>query len=423
MTQTTAATPATKLRRWPGFSYRQRLTLGVTLLHAALMSVLVFDSLHRQHGFLHRQGRDHTASLASTLAVSSRSWVMANDVVGLQEVTASVAGQRGIRYVMILGPDMRVLSHSDPERIGLFVTDEQSLSLMDIEPDIVDVMRSHSLEDVAAPIRAGNRLLGWARVGMGQEHIRQNVRSGMLHGIFYIALGSLAAYLFGRLLAGRLTAGLQRLMRGFDRVGAGERGLRLDSGRADELGQLEQNFNRMVKELEANEQRLQEMATTDFLTGLYNRRSFMQRIQSELARMQRGTPRPVAVLMLDLDHFKVVNDTYGHVAGDAVLRHVAELIRNSLREVDFAGRFGGEEFVLLLTDADLEGAGHLAERLRVCIEQKPTSWNNGTIPITVSIGLTLLRKEDALAEEAVNRADEALYRAKAQGRNQVVIQV
>ena len=400
-------------------SFRSQLVLGITGLHFILMSALVLDLLGRQYNFLHQQGQNHASSLASTLAVSSKSWVMANDIVGLQEVAASVASQLDVRYVMVLSPDLRVLAHSDPERRGLFVTDDVSRQLLNSPEALTPLVRSEELEDMAAPILAGHKLIGWARVGIGQESIRANLWRGLLQGGLYIAAGSVIAYFFARLMADWLATGLNRLAQGVARVGAGERGLRVVLERQDEIGSLARDFNRMVAQLEANEAKLQSLATTDFLTELDNRRSFMEKMDHEMARLQRNPEALIAVLLMDLDHFKRVNDTCGHVAGDVVLRHVSAVIRDSLRYVDLAGRFGGEEFIVLLPDTGPEGAQVFAERVRQDVEQSTIEWEGQTLRVTISIGLTLLDAGDNSVEMAIKRADTALYTAKANGRNRV----
>lgn len=402
-------------------SFRRRLILGITGLHFVLMSALVLDLLNRQHGFLHQQAGNYAGSLASTLAVSSKSWVMARDVVGLQEVTDSVASQADVSYVMVLTPDLRVLAHSNPERLGMYVTDSVSRRLVGQSGELVPLVRSHDLEDFAAPILAGHKLIGWARVGIKQNQIKATLVRGLMQGVFYIAFGSLVAYVFARLMAGWLAQGLARLTDAFARVGNGERGLRLEIDKDDEIGKLARDFNRMVGSLENSEQKLQLLATTDFLTGLDNRRCFMQNMHAELSRLQRETSRQTAVLLLDLDHFKKVNDTHGHIAGDAVLRHITRLIRENLRKMDFAGRLGGEEFILLLPDTDLEGGVSFAERLRRNIEETSTEWEGIQIPVTVSIGVSLLCTDDVIPETAIKRADTALYTAKNAGRNRVEV--
>jgi len=164
---------------------------------------------------------------------------------------------------------------------------------------------------------------------------------------------------------------------------------------------------------------LVQLATTDFLTGLPNRREFMARLEDEQARLQRDVGGRAAVLMLDIDHFKDINDAHGHDWGDAVLRHLAGLMRDSQRKIDMLGRVGGEEFAILLPGADLEAARAFAERLRQRIADTPMTRNASTITITVSIGIASLAPSERSGDAALVRADQALYCAKRGGRNRV----
>lgn len=170
------------------------------------------------------------------------------------------------------------------------------------------------------------------------------------------------------------------------------------------------------KRLEAE---LVAMATTDFLTGLFNRRYFMGQMNNELDRLKRVDITRAAVLMLDLDHFKRVNDSFGHATGDAVLKQVAAIVSAELRKIDTAGRLGGEEFAILLLDADLPAAESFAERLRQKLADTPIEHAGQIINMTVSIGITVLHDADATAEAALSRADTALYAAKNAGRNRI----
>lgn len=156
-------------------------------------------------------------------------------------------------------------------------------------------------------------------------------------------------------------------------------------------------------------------ATTDPLTELANRRQFMVRLEDAFARLQRDKTLEVGVLLLDLDHFKDINDRLGHAAGDAVLRRIAAILRNELRQVDTAGRIGGEEFAILLPGSDLAAAAVFAERLRRKIASSAAA--EPDLAVTVSIGIAAMAPSDGQAEEALWRADTALYRAKAAGRN------
>lgn len=170
------------------------------------------------------------------------------------------------------------------------------------------------------------------------------------------------------------------------------------------------------KEMEAE---LQAQAITDVLTGLPNRRHFLLVLTQEIARLRRYGDPPSTLLMLDLDHFKQVNDNYGHSAGDAVLRQFADLVRDNLRKTDEAGRLGGEEFVILLYGTPGQGGVEFAERLREAFHSLPLEVDGRLIRASVSIGVTELSSADGRPEDVLARADVALYRAKANGRNRV----
>ncbi|CAM2163624.1 diguanylate cyclase [Paraburkholderia sacchari] len=183
-----------------------------------------------------------------------------------------------------------------------------------------------------------------------------------------------------------------------------------------------------VTERKCIEAELQEFATTDGLTGLANRRHFMMRLEAQLALLRHadsvGNPGHVghasaAVLMCDLDHFKSINDRFGHAVGDEALRHFAGILRTHLRAGDVAGRIGGEEFALLLGGVDLDGACTVARRIQDCIARAPLAAGAGGVPLTVSIGVTQMRAGDPSVEAALSRSDSALYCAKKGGRNRI----
>ena len=163
---------------------------------------------------------------------------------------------------------------------------------------------------------------------------------------------------------------------------------------------------------------LQRLATLDSLTGLANRRHFLNCAQAEIARTLR-TGQPLSVVMLDVDHFKKLNDTYGHAAGDAALVALAETCRTTLRETDIMGRLGGEEFGIILPGDGLAEAAEAAERLRRAISLLAIPVESGTIAITASLGLALLAADETSMDGALRRADHALYQAKQSGRNRV----
>jgi diguanylate cyclase (GGDEF)-like protein len=164
---------------------------------------------------------------------------------------------------------------------------------------------------------------------------------------------------------------------------------------------------------------LRELASTDALTGCANRRQFLEKLRNEMARATRygGT---LSVIALDLDHFKNINDTHGHGAGDDALKHFADLAQRLLRTQDTLGRTGGEEFAILLPDTNEAGAVILAERLREQLEHTALQYRGHAIPMTVSAGVAERRQATDTPEDILKRADEALYAAKGGGRNRVI---
>jgi two-component system, cell cycle response regulator len=178
---------------------------------------------------------------------------------------------------------------------------------------------------------------------------------------------------------------------------------------------------RYAERLRDNVQLSIEMAITDALTGLFNRR-YMESHLGTLVEQAGGRGKPLSVLVLDIDYFKSINDEHGHDAGDDVLRDFALRIKRSIRGIDLACRYGGEEFVIVMPETDLTVASMVAERLRRRIAAEPFAINQGTrnIPVTLSIGIAAVRGRDDNAATVLKRADQALYRAKRDGRNRVV---
>ena len=180
-------------------------------------------------------------------------------------------------------------------------------------------------------------------------------------------------------------------------------------------------FTLMNKEEETALKRVYEASLRDGLTGIFNRKHLEERLDAELAYAIRNRT-PLAVAMIDVDHFKKVNDTYGHQAGDAVLKSTATLLARTLRTEDVVARYGGEEFTIVARGIELLQVGHLAERVRVQIEQMSVPFTTGALRVTVSIGVATLAccGEPPTKSNLLAIADRRLYRAKQTGRNRVV---
>jgi diguanylate cyclase (GGDEF)-like protein len=173
-----------------------------------------------------------------------------------------------------------------------------------------------------------------------------------------------------------------------------------------------------VSELAQHADALEQLASVDGMTGLNNRRHFHVLAESEWSRFKRYG-RPLALLMIDIDLFKSINDSYGHDAGDAVIRSVAQILQNQKRASDIAARLGGEEFALILPEATLDSAMAAAERLRQLVADCVISFEDRPISVTISVGVSACRADTAGIDELLKQADVALYEAKRTGRNRV----
>ena len=167
-------------------------------------------------------------------------------------------------------------------------------------------------------------------------------------------------------------------------------------------------------------QDIERMAITDGLTKVHTRRYFLERFEEEIGRA-RLRKTELSILMLDVDHFKSFNDQYGHLTGDRILRKMGKIIQENIREIDIAGRYGGEEFCIALPETDLDGALLAAERIRTSTERALIQAYDHTVKITISLGVATFPQGGQTADELIDKADWALYRAKSLGRNRTVV--
>lgn len=297
------------------------------------------------------------------------------------------------------------------------------------------------------PVAAGGERVGSLLIEMNQTRLEAEMKriATILAGVLMIVL--LVSYPFSHQLARRIAGPIHDLARLMGHVAErGEYAARAAEAGTEEAVLLGHAFNQMLTQIESREQSLQNyqheleakiaertaelrakqaeletLARTDGLTGLDNRRHFMEMLNQEFQRSQRQG-HMLSILMLDLDHFKEVNDSYGHQVGDRVLAGAAEVFRNGVRASDMVGRFGGEEFAIALPETGADVAAELAGRLCLAIG----AWEGGletgkVVRVTCSIGVATWRPESAQPIETILRlADEALYEAKRQGRNRIV---
>ncbi|WP_353930312.1 diguanylate cyclase [Okeanomitos corallinicola TIOX110] len=187
-----------------------------------------------------------------------------------------------------------------------------------------------------------------------------------------------------------------------------------------ELKYSRQKLKKLLEEQVALVQQLEKLANTDTLTGIWNRRYLLIVAEQEIKRSQRYN-FSFSVLLIDIDKFKKINDTYGHNVGDEVIIFMTQIVINNLRKPDCFGRFGGEEFVVLLPETDTDEALIVAERIRTSIQNQSITVEDKQVSITISIGVSGYHLGDKTIDTMIQRADQALYQAKNQGRNRVII--
>lgn len=231
--------------------------LGIILVHTVLMTIFVYDLVNRQRGFLHTQSIEQAHSLTETLAANSVSWVLANDIFGLAEILHSQRRYPGLKYAMVLSPDGRVLAHTDDDKIGLYISDEVSHSLLTSKQQKTSLVDTKKLIDVATPIFSNQEFIGWARVGLSQDKITSGLNIITRNGILYTILAIIIGSLFAIFMARGITKGLKHLVSIADGIQDGNLHLRSSLSRQDELGHLSDGFNLMLDTINEGKRNLQ----------------------------------------------------------------------------------------------------------------------------------------------------------------------
>lgn len=657
---------------------RRKLVFGVAGVHALLMSIFVYDLVSRQNVFLHEQAIAQSHSVAETLATNATSWVLAYDLAGLQEIITSQSKYPGLKYAMILSLQGEVLAHTDTQNVGRYIGDSTSRDLLTLPAAPQLLINSTQLIDVAAPIMANKKLIAWVRVSLSNQNNLASVHAIMYDGLIYTLLAIATGIALAILIARGVSRGLYQLIKATSRIRSGERAVRVNLSRDDELGQLANNFNLMLDTLEqtqaqlaadqerfdlamrgANDglwdrnlssnhvyysdrwkamlgyapheisenemewvnrvhpddlpiaeaaiaahlagktplyqdehriqhrdgswhwhlergnvvrdatgtpvrmvgtntditeaklakealfeekeralvtlgsigdgvistddagvitflnqvaieltgwsadeaigqalekifqtvnvqthipcpnpvqtclndgrsahldehvllldrngneiaieesaapirdrmgniigvilvfhdvtqaremaQRMTWQATHDALTGLINRHEFERRVQ-ELLESAQHRHKHHALLYMDLDQFKIVNDTCGHVAGDELLRQLGFVLEDTVRESDTLARLGGDEFGLLLAGCPMDRAREIGEQLRKTIKEFRFVWQEKAFDIGVSIGVVEIDEHSHSLSSILSAADVACYAAKDLGRNRI----
>jgi len=240
---------------WPK-SIRNQLILGIALVHLILLTIVVVDQLNRQKKFLKKQNYDQALSLVNDFAVNSSSYILANDIDGLERLVQSHKNFPNLKYAMFLSPDGLVLAHTNKKFTGLRATDSVSRRLKDT-PQTQTLIENKDILDIAVPVLYNDKeIIGWARIGLGQDYIYGNLRAIVRNGILYIIIALVIGTLFAIIIANRLSRGLYKLMLTADKIRKGDRSTRVEPFRSIEISKLGMAFNQMLDEISANEKLL-----------------------------------------------------------------------------------------------------------------------------------------------------------------------
>jgi len=264
-------------------SIRRQLMLGIIAVHAILMTIFVYDLVHRQKTFLHEQAIEQVLSLAESLAANSTSWVLANDVIGLEEVVLSQSKYPGFQFAMIISPLGRILSHNQHDLTGKYIQDATSKSLLKSEPIVQTLIATDRLIDVAAPVLANGHHIAWARVRVSQDTIEKNLDVVTRDGALYTVAAIIIGIIFAIIMARGLTHSLQHMVSVAEELREGKKGRRIELKRIDELGTLGTVFNALADAVDKRETELKHQH--EHLEELVIERT--QKLQSTLETLQQ----------------------------------------------------------------------------------------------------------------------------------------
>ncbi|UCF34111.1 MAG: diguanylate cyclase [Phycisphaerales bacterium] len=422
------------------------LVVALTLLVSACVSGYLLRSSVR---LAHSQQNEQLVQLAARIALGAGEMLQAGDRQALEDLASGEAHSAPLVYVSITNLDGRTIAAArDREAdwvdfLRLGETGRRALPGTPIRfkatptnPPYLEVVYPVTVE--STPTNFVNekvpRLLGHVRAGMSVENWERELsrKVDLLIGLGILATA--VAIPLGFLVVRRITAPLREVSDAMTRFSRGELHVRSPSRRNDEIGRLASVFNNMADEHQRAHERivrmnaeleervaqrtrqLRQLALRDPLTGLYNRRHFQEVLTRAFAESVRYDT-DLSCLMMDLDHFKSVNDKFGHPTGDEVLLLISRTISSQLRSSDVGARFGGDEFVILMPQTNEEDARILAERIAGrFIEDLTEQW--GEVQTTISIGIASVRSSGlSQADALVSAADRALYEAKKAGRN------
>ena len=383
------------------------IVVGAQLVTGLFIVSQVREAMYAEN---HRHGLAVAYDLAHVCARS----LISRDLLELRNYTRYTMKQEYVTQAMVVDEDGRIVMHNNLVRVGGKYAGTLPHQGQELFSEHYANAAGEPVIDILVPIETAGVQLG--SVVLSYSHIGiRNAISALTRRIFLIlSIASAFATIFTLLLAEHIARPMRHLSQAAEKLSNGNFNIKkMGTEYNDEIGDLARSFYRMAGKLEKE-------ICHDLLTGLFTRNVLHIRLTEEHAQCQRHS-NDFALLMLDIDHFKKVNDTYGHGIGDEVLRHIAAILQEQTRGGDCPARYGGEEFVVLLPATHRRNALYVAEKIRSSIEKYSFRLpEGGKIQVTASIGVALFPEDTGDDAWLLELADQAMYEAKKKGRNCVV---
>lgn len=433
---------------WSKLSLGSKIASLTSLLILLVICVITYLSIQRERTNFQSELTTQAALLLETIPLTMRDQIYRMELDEITDMVRVVSNNEEVTRFIVY--DHRGVILVDSSQDGLTFhqeVDPLGQKLIEIKRDRLYTEWQEGQLIVGDVIMLGNQPIGAVATGLSTASLEQKIailtRQGIILALITLVLGVGLSYLLAR----QITTPLSELSNVATEMADGNLSVRAGIYASDEIGNLGDTFNQMAgaiqkretelrnlaavleqtvaertAELRRQNEVLEKMAISDPLTEIYNRRYFFELAEKEIKRSQRYG-HPLSVAIVDLDNFKKLNDSFGHLVGDQVLVDFSKLCLESLRGADIFGRYGGDEFIVLMPEADCSAARKTAERLRKLVAEK--NWVEGQDDdgsLTISLGVTCYEgDQDLTFDVLISRADKALYLSKQAGRNKVSV--
>ena len=417
--------------------------IGLAVMPVAIVGMLLlFQLINGKLDDLDQSLRTRAVAIARQLAPAAEYGVSSGSISVLQTLLEKAAIEPDIRGVAVFSGSGQLLAQvgrggwTELKLAGLSQSQIQMVEHPNRLLYYAPITRTEIIVDdyqmVDDPFMENGkstRLIGWVGLEISRSATIQSQREAIMHSLAILLLGLIVSLYLAWRIGRQITRPILALTHAVSRIGEGHLESRVEQTGRAELGMLQRGINHMAAHLQAMQDQMQEridlatarlvyQASHDALTGLINRREFEQRLERALvSALQQG--REHALCYMDLDQFKVINDSCGHAAGDELLLQLALLLKSNLRERDTLARLGGDEFALLLENCTIQDALEVADTFRTEVQRFRFQWENRIFAVGMSVGMVAINHESGTAANLLSAADAACYVAKDRGRNQI----